>query len=77
MKANIKRFDSREEMKGLVARSRLTDMGVDIVASGYETCCPSCEELCEIIAVPRYEEAVQCPSCEQLFVVGLPEHAYN
>ncbi len=51
--------------------------GVDIIAGGYEAVCPQCDELCELIEVPRDGEAVVCPSCGSLFTTAPPEHAYH
>ena len=50
---------------------------VDLVAAGYEATCPECEELCELIEVPRDDEAVVCHKCGANFTTGLPEHAYH
>ena len=47
----------------------------NIVASGYETCCPECDTVCDLIEVPRWQEAVVCPDCGCRFRTDDPEHA--
>jgi len=47
----------------------------DIVASGYETACPNCDHLVQLIEVPRYGYSIVC-ICGYTFKTSLPEHAY-
>lgn len=48
----------------------------DLIASGYEATCPSCQEGVTLIEVPRSTDVIYCDMCEMWFKVGLPKHAY-
>ena len=55
----------------------ILEQEADLIASGYETVCPSCKAFIgDLIEVPCSTDVIQCFSCEALFKVGLPEHAY-
>jgi uncharacterized CHY-type Zn-finger protein len=45
---------------------------VDLIASGYEWCCPECEHLNKVI---EYKEIVECTVCKKSFSSNYPEHA--
>jgi len=47
---------------------------VDVVASGYEWECPSCEELNRMI---EWTEFVECEFCGKRYETNPPEHAYG
>jgi hypothetical protein len=48
---------------------------VELIASGYEFVCPYCNELNNIIEIPR-SNIVYC-RCGKEFDIDLPEHAYQ
>jgi len=47
---------------------------VDVIASGYEWVCPSCNELNKEI---EYLEKYTCGRCKKEVETSLPEHAYG
>jgi len=46
-------------------------MEIDLIASGYEWICPSCEDLNKEIAIT---EKVTCRGCEKTFEVNFWDH---
>ena len=72
MKANTHTATPYEER-----RLTASHKDVDLIASGYECCCPSCDILCNLIEIPREGDVVECPKCDTIFTVGLAEHAYR
>lgn len=52
----------------------LTPPYVDLVASGYEWVCPSCDELNKEI---EWTETMACPTCGTKVMAMPPEHAYS
>ena len=49
---------------------------VDIIVSGYEWICPSCESLNKICEYPC-DQKLKCEICGEEFVAALPEHALS
>ena len=55
------------------AGTKKSSQSVDLIASGYEWCCPCCEHFNREIEL---SETVRCRKCRRLFIVGDATHAY-
>jgi hypothetical protein len=47
---------------------------VDVIASGYEFICPSCNHYNTLIA---WKQDLECEKCHDNFTANLPEHAID